>query len=378
MMPTQPPHSDANSPPHCREINNKYIVSPPLASFISPDMDDPSSSLLDFDFGAGFDVSEDDAFDDFDADFGRAFDFGDALDAASCNFDGSVTAKVDDASFGNISEDSGCPRPHRRKICRTNRVYRVESVTESAWYRYFTRPGMTRDLTHELLSSDCFGHFRHYFCMPLSKVEELTDMLIKQGYVFFPRTRWCQAKFWEQTELLVMSSLSLLANGAAIRAIQPLCSISTFEVHKFYYLFLDAIVDMRNQQIYMPRNRTDLTKIEGSYSAVGLPGCCVSVDVVHVKWSNCPSGDFYRAKGKEAFPSLRFECITDFNCRILSVYGPHFGSRNNMDIVKTDLNVHTMMKNCLHRDAMWRYYGHDGHVRTNRGLYLICDNGYLR
>ncbi len=94
-MPTQPLHSDANSPPHCREINNKYVVSPPLASFISPDMDDPSSSLLDFDFGAGFDVSEDDAFDDFDADFGRAFDFGDALDAASCNFDGSVTAEVD-------------------------------------------------------------------------------------------------------------------------------------------------------------------------------------------------------------------------------------------------------------------------------------------
>jgi hypothetical protein len=42
-------------------------------------------------------------------------------------------------------------------------VYRIESVHESAWYRYFTRPGMTRDLTHELSSSDRFGHFHHYF-----------------------------------------------------------------------------------------------------------------------------------------------------------------------------------------------------------------------
>jgi len=307
------------------EINNKYIVSLPLASFISPDMDDPSLSLFPhFDFGVGFDDFEDGAFDDFDADFGRAFDFGDAFDAAFGNFDGSVTADVDDASFGNFSEDSGRPRRRRRKIRRSNRVYRVESVRESAWYRYFTRPGMTRDLTHELSSSDRFGHFRHYFRMPLSKVEELTDMLINQGYVRLPRSLCRRAEFRERTELLVMSSIYLLANGAAFRAIQPMCSISTSEVRKFYYLFLDAIADMRDQHIYMPRNRTDLTKVEGSYSAVGLPGCCGSVDVVHVKWSNCPSGDFNRAKGKETFTYIGFEYITDSKRRILSEYGPPF------------------------------------------------------
>ncbi len=42
------------------------------------------------------------------------------------------------------------------------------------------------------------------------------------------------------------------------------------------------------------------------YSDVGLPGCCGSMDVVHIKWGNCPSGDFNRAKGKETFPSLGF------------------------------------------------------------------------
>ena len=147
---------------------------------------------------------------------------------------------------------------------------------------------------------------------------------------------------------------------------------------QIFYLFLDAIIDMQDEQIYMPSNLTALTKVESFYNSVGLPGCCGSVDVVHIKWSSCPAGDFNRAKGKESFPSLGFQCITDFNRRILSVYGPHFGSRNDMDIVKTDNNVGEMRSNRLLREARWSYYGHDGHIRSNRGMYLICDNGYLR
>jgi hypothetical protein len=49
-----------------------------------------------------------------------------------------------------------------------------------------------------------------------------------------------------------------------------------------------------------------------------------------------------------------------------------------MDIVKTDVHAHAMTKNRLHCEARWLYYGHDGHVRTNHGSYLICDNGYIR
>ena len=37
-----------------------------------------------------------------------------------------------------------------------------------------------------------------------------------------------------------------------------------------------------------------------------------------------------------------------------------------------------MKSNRLFRDAMWSYYNHEGKVRSSRGMYLICDNGYLR
>ena len=343
---------------------------------------DLSSSMFDFDFGAGFDDFGVEAFDNFGADFERAFAFdflGTTLDAGSeSNVEESVDVDFDDVSVVRDLSGDGCFPYQRRRVRRANRIYRIDSVLDSSWFRYFTRPGLTRELTHELSLSDRFGQFRHYFRMPLRKVEELCDLLLSRGYIKYPRTKIRQKEFRERTEILVMTSLYILGTGASFRACQPLCHISTSEVRIFFFVFLNAIVDMRDDQIYMPRNHSELVKVESFYNKVGLPGCCGSVDVVHVKWCHCPAGDFNRAKGKETFPSLGFQCITDFNRRILSVYGPHFGSRNDMDIVKTDINVHALSKNRLHREARWWYYGHDGHVRSNRGSYLICDNGYLR
>jgi hypothetical protein len=101
------------------------------------------------------------------------------------------------------------------------------------------------------------------------------------------------------------------------------------------------------------------------------------MDVAYVKWANCPTVDYNRAKGKEEFPSLVFECIMDYNSRVLGVYGPLFGNGNNKDIVKTDVNVNAIQSNRLFRDAQWRHHDEAGHTRTDKGMYLICDNSYL-
>ncbi len=82
-----------------------------------------------------------------------------------------------------------------------------------------------------------------------------------------------------------MSSLYLLGTGSGFRPSQPLCSISMSEVRKFFFLFMDAIVDMRDEQIAMPSNLMELKRVEGTYNAVGLPVCCGSIDVVHIRWA---------------------------------------------------------------------------------------------
>jgi hypothetical protein len=148
-------------------------------------------------------------------------------------------------------------------------------------------------------------------------------------------------------------------------------------VSLLFEIFLNAMMDMRDEFISMPKNATELLPIARNYENVGLPGCCGSMDNVHVRWSQCPAGDLNRAKGKETFPSLAFECVTDFNRRIMGVYGPQFGSRNDKEIVKSDPAVLEVTAGWLSK-TFWRYYSTCGRIRSSVGMYLICDNGYLR
>jgi hypothetical protein len=112
------------------------------------------------------------------------------------------------------------------------------------------------------------------------------------------------------------------------------------------------------------------------YEEVGPPGVIGSVDVGHVKWSNCPAGDFNWLKGKELYPSPVFECITHFDCRILRVFGPQFGSQNDERIVKLDTDVRSLSKGWF-LDMEWQYYNKDETVKKATGVYLICNNGYI-
>ena len=60
------------------------------------------------------------------------------------------------------------------------------------------------------------------------------------------------------------------------------------------------------------------------------------------------------------------------------IYGPQFGNRNDKDIVKTDANVKSIRTNRIFKDSRWQYYDKEGSGRFERGMYLICDNGYSR
>jgi hypothetical protein len=152
-----------------------------------------------------------------------------------------------------------------------------------------------------------------------------------------------------------MSALYRLGHGAGFRSCKALCNISTSEVRKFFHRFLDAMVDMQDEFIALPIDMTSLLQVSKDYEAVGLPGCVGSMDVVHVKWGNCPMGDHNRAKGKEGYLSLAFQCITDYNQRVLSVYGPQFGTHNDKEIVKFDTYVQEIWTKRIFKDTCWRY-----------------------
>ena len=130
---------------------------------------------------------------DFTAEFLSEFDF-----LAEFDFGLDFTyppASETDSTFGDddMSIDftvDGTPGQRRRRWCRrrcSNCMYCTKSVTTLCWYREFLAPGVVRDLTNSLSSSDRYGEFREWFRMPLEYVEKLTELLILRGYISQPR-----------------------------------------------------------------------------------------------------------------------------------------------------------------------------------------------
>jgi hypothetical protein len=120
--------------------------------------------------------------------------------------------------------------------------------------------------------------------MSLGKVKHLTKKLIATGYLPPLRSLHRCTEYAERCELLFTSALYMLGTGAAFSIIYPLTHISTTEIEKFFHCLLDIFMELRDEYILMPKNFTKLAKISKWYSAVGLPGACGSMDVVHVKW----------------------------------------------------------------------------------------------
>jgi hypothetical protein len=80
-----------------------------------------------------------------------------------------------------------------------------------------------------------------------------------------------------------MSALYLLGMGAAFHSCKPLSGISMSKVRKFFNAFIEALVDMNDEYICLPRNITELQHVNKDYNATGLLGYVCSMDVVHVK-----------------------------------------------------------------------------------------------
>ena len=135
-------------------------------------------------------------------------------------------------------------------------------------HREFLQPGPVRELAYELSSSDRFSEFRDFFRMPLSKVENIADLLIRRGHVRMPRSLSRRYEFNERIMMLVMSALHILGTGATFRCCRTLTHISTSEVRKFFMSFLDAFVEMKDEFIFLPNNVTALKRTMKSYESV--------------------------------------------------------------------------------------------------------------
>ncbi|MFM8622630.1 MAG: transposase family protein [Holophagaceae bacterium] len=289
----------------------------------------------------------------------------------------------DDNDDGHVADFSKKRKTHSPRSYH----YKIGEYKSSTYYTKFLSdqviraPGgstvTVREQTQRL-SRHQKSTFRAWFRMPLYKIEMLSARFIDEGWVGLSHHCRTAEKLAIKTELLVLGALAILGGTVhSFRQLPTVTNICATEHNNFFLLFVGKLYETCNQYIYNPRNKNELKETMIRYEEVGLPGAMGSMDVVHVKWSRCPAGDFNRAKGKESYPSLAFQCISNFDRRICSVFGPQFGARNDKNIVKMCTGVKSIRED-WYNSVTWSYFDGDGSIQQDVGGYLICDNGYLQ
>ena len=247
---------------------------------------------------------------------------------------------------------------------------------KSPYYLQYLHPNVI-DRTYEE-SLDKHSGFRSHFRVPLVLVDELTDLFITRGWIVpMKRQRNNPYSFRIRTQLLIMASLEHLGTRKPFRQFKVVTSLSATEHQKFTKKFISKISSNMSEWISYPSTLEGLRDVMDQYEKQLLPGCVGSIDVVHVKWSACPAGDTVKAKGKEKFTTVAFEVISDNNRKVLGVAPVQFGTRNDQHIVRLDPTV-KKLRDDWYGDVEWHLYDVDGNVVTCKGVYLICDGGYLR
>ena len=139
-----------------------------------------------------------------------------------------------------------------------------------------------------------------------------------------------------KAELLILGVLKALGHHSPFRTLKTDTKISPLHHRSFFHFFIDQMYRIRSKFINYPSTQDELKNVMGRYKENFLPYCGGSVDVVHLKTTKCPAGDYNHSKGKEGYPSVAFEVITGYERQILGVSSVRFGTQNDQQIVRTD------------------------------------------
>jgi hypothetical protein len=156
------------------------------------------------------------------------------------------------------------------------------------------------------------------------------------------------------------------------------CTFISENTHRvFFHEFCKKFsISQWKKHVHPPETPDEIKETLDMYAAAGFPGCVGSIDCVHIAWGMCPTKERSWFKGKEGWPTIVYEVVTNHATRIFSATPGHPGTCNDKTTVRFDSFVQDMHKRGLYKDVEFTLRQEDGSLKTMKGLYLICDGGY--
>ena len=176
----------------------------------------------------------------------------------------------------------------------------------------------------------------------------------------------------------MLSFFRVLATGMPLNSFDEVAGCSESTMQLFFIPFAEWLVGQYEVEILSwPTTPEMIEKIERPFKGLGLPGCIGSMDGVHVASDAVPvslTGDHC---GKESYPTVVFNVTSGHNRRVINVAGPFPGAFSDKNTVERDTFVEEVRTSGLYNSFDWQCFQANGMVRTIKGLWILCDQGYL-
>ena len=179
--------------------------------------------------------------------------------------------------------------------------------------------------------------------------------------------------------LKLCAALRHLATGHSFDGLESSFGMSAQTMRDFFwYKFVPWMMKNKYEEhVFAPKSVDELHDICQEYEYAGFPGCCGSVDGVHIPWYGFKAGARAEYVGKEKYPTLVFGVTVDHRYRIMHVTSAHAGATNDKFVIRAD-DFHTRtMHTSMYTDFTFNLLDtRDGGQKRYRGCYVLCDGGY--
>lgn len=172
--------------------------------------------------------------------------------------------------------------------------------------------------------------------------------------------------------ILLMATLKILASGWTFEDSADLSCVSQESLRVFFHSFTKYISTNIHRYINFGDRVNETLE---QYRTVLLPGCCGSMDNIHILWDRCPASLSNIYFGKEGRCSISFFVIADHDRRCLHISHGFPGTKNDREVVKQMDIVADVRKGKYDRTYDLRSLVGLKYTRTD--VYLLCDGGYL-
>ena len=159
-------------------------------------------------------------------------------------------------------------------------TYKIGDFMKSNYYQKLLHP-QVREKTYQI-SRNQKSSFRSRFFVPLTVVDNLTDLLYERGSIT-ETNRVKGVRLYARTQLLILCSLEHLGGRKPFVQFKEDTEMREW-MHMCFFkddVFLPTLYSMRDQFIRLPPDMDSLQGVLDIYMRVGLPGCGDSIDVVH-------------------------------------------------------------------------------------------------